>query len=453
MSRPHPSPMTSYWLSYPSELSKHRTTETLPQEVDVAIIGSGYVGAATAHSLLEDEEDRPSVLILEARDACSGATGRNGGHLKPDVYFNAALYENTYGPDVAESLTKFETDQVFEVKRLVEKEEIDCDFELTRGIDVFTDPKVAEPTVKAYRRMKERGYKFPADLHFVSDPKKAERVSGVRGALCCYSYTAGTVWPYKLVSHLLRRCLSWGANLQTNTSVVSLGRSGSGWVVKTARGDVRAKKVVVAANAYTSSLLPEFAEKITPARGVACRIAVPEAGEQPPTLNNSYSIRYGPQEYDYLISRTDGSIVVGGAKQAVLLDDKYWRDNVDDSSLIPGAEKYFEGYMQRLFHGWEDSGAKVTDIWTGVMGYSADLMPWVGEVPGREGVFVVAGFTGHGMPRILGCSRAVAGLVSGKVKGVGEMDVPKPYHITEKRFRENRNVAREYMAGERPKLQ
>jgi len=211
--------------------------------------------------------------------------------------------------------------------------------------------------------------------------------------------------------------------------------------------------VVVAANAYLPALLPEFDGKITPARGVCCRIAVPpEQGKRAPHNNNTYSIRYGPQEYDYLITRTDGSIVVGGAKQKVLLDDAYWQNNTDDSRLIPGAEEYFDGYMQRMFHGWEDSGAKVTDIWTGVMGYSADLLPWVGEVPGRHGIYVSAGFTGHGMPRILGCSAAIASLVRGDAEDVGQTPIPQQYWLTKDRLDADRNIARDYMAGDRPKL-
>ena len=457
MPLPHSEPMPSYWLSYASDLAKHRTTETLPKDADVVIIGSGYAGAATAYHMREkDDSKRPSVVILEARDICSGATARNGGHVKPDVYFNAVLSEKMFGPQMAEQLTKFETQQVFDVKRLVEKEQIDCDFELTRAVDVFVDPRVAEPTITAYKQMRARGYRFSEDLHFIANPKKAEQVSGVKGALAAFTFTAGTLWSYKLVSHLLRRFLERGGNLQANTPVTKISDSGAGdgdWIVATPRGEIRAKKVVLATNAYLSTLLPEFQDKITPARGVACRIAVPEDSKKPaPHLNNSYSIRYGPQEYDYLISRTDGSIVVGGAKQIVLCDESYWHNNVDDSELIPGAEEYFTEYMQRMFRGWEDSDAKITDIWTGVMGYSSDLVPWVGEVPGKPGIYVNAGFTGHGMPRILGCSEALAALVRGDVRSLEDTHLPAPYWITEQRLRAKKSITREYMSGTRPSL-
>ncbi|KAK7894945.1 hypothetical protein LTR67_005684 [Exophiala xenobiotica] len=546
MPLPHRSPMSSYWLSshaYPPEpdLSTHRTTPELPAEVDVAIIGSGFSGAATAYYILKGEEQSsssyasasasasspssgsginsssggsdttpttpspppppPSVLILEAREACSGATGRNGGHVKPDLYFNAALYSKHYGARMAAELTEFETRQVFDIKKLVEQERIECDFELTRTIDVYTDERVAGPVVEGYMRMKEsEGYEFAEDLHFIPGERgRAEQVSGVKGALCAFSYTAASLWPWKLVMGLLGRVVGMGGNLQTNTVVLGVereemqkekqeqegegdGDGGGRWVLRTERGNVRAKTVVVTTNAYTGQLLNEFEGKITPARGVACRIATSTSGKHegerdgvgvgvgagegvrlvrpPPHLNNTYSIRFGPQEYDYLISRTDGSIVVGGAKQAVLLDDNYWRDNTDDSQLIPGAREYFTGYMQRHFHGWEGTDAQITHIWTGVMGYSADLMPWVGEVPDRKGVFVSAGFTGHGMPRILGCAEAVAALVRGRVRvrghgqgkdGMQGTKVPRPYWVTKERLEEKRDISREYMAGGRAK--
>ncbi|KAK5560148.1 hypothetical protein LTR46_001898 [Exophiala xenobiotica] len=536
MPLPHRSPMSSYWLSshaYPPEtdLSTHRTTLELPAEVDVAIIGSGFSGAATAYYILKGEEQSsssasspssgsginsssggsdttpttpspppppppPSVLILEARESCSGATGRNGGHVKPDLYFNAALYSKHYGARMAAELTEFETRQVFDIKKLVEQERIECDFELTRTIDVYTDERVAGPVVEAYMRMKEsEGYEFAQDLHFIPGERgRAEQVSGVKGALCAFSYTAASLWPWKLVMGLLGRVVGMGGNLQTNTVVLGVEREGEGdgagrWVLRTERGEVRAKTLVVTTNAYTGTLLKEFEGKITPARGVACRIATSTSGKHegdgdgedvgavegvgdgkdvgvrlvrpPPHLNNTYSMRFGPQEYDYLISRTDGSIVVGGAKQAVLLDDSYWRDNTDDSQLIPGAREYFTGYMQRHFHGWEGTDAQITDIWTGIMGYSADLMPWVGEVPNRKGVFVSAGFTGHGMPRILGCAEAVAGLVRDRMRGHGQgkdgmqgmqgTKVPRPYWVTKERLEEKRDISREYMAGGRAK--
>jgi hypothetical protein len=76
-------------------------------------------------------------------------------------------------------------------------------------------------------------------------------------------------------------------------------------------------------------------------------------------------LRHNDWEYDYLISREDGSIVVGGAKRDFYRDLNTWFDNSDDSTLIESAKGYFDGYMQRTFKGWDDSLASVDKIWTG----------------------------------------------------------------------------------------
>ena len=75
---PHPTSTLPFWRTQPDELDIHRTTEELPTKCDVLIIGAGYAGASTAYHVFKDNASPPSVVILEARQACSGATGRNG---------------------------------------------------------------------------------------------------------------------------------------------------------------------------------------------------------------------------------------------------------------------------------------------------------------------------------------------------------------------------------------
>jgi len=90
MAPKHPSPgpfptghsTTSFWRSSTKPIDKHRSTESLPSTANVVIIGAGYAGSAIARHLIEESERHnrpiPSIVILEAREACSGATGRNG---------------------------------------------------------------------------------------------------------------------------------------------------------------------------------------------------------------------------------------------------------------------------------------------------------------------------------------------------------------------------------------
>lgn len=193
-----------------------------------------------------------------------------------------------------------------------------------------------------------------------------EQISGVKGAKGCFSYTAGHVWPYKLVLHLLGLAISQGVNLQTHTPVeqVSATPDSRGyWTVTTPRGNILTKVIVYASNAYTSSILPEYKNAIIPVRGVCSRIVTPTG--KSPLLSNSYIIRFNSSDYDYLIPRSDGSIVVGGARSAYANDLRNWFDVADDSKVLEPTKRYFDGYMQRHFHNWEDSNAYTDRVWTG----------------------------------------------------------------------------------------
>jgi hypothetical protein len=78
---PLPHPTKSSWLIPPDPLHNHRSSKSLPVDVlDVVIIGSGFSGTSVAWHLLHDQPSTPNlkILMLEARDVCSGATGRNG---------------------------------------------------------------------------------------------------------------------------------------------------------------------------------------------------------------------------------------------------------------------------------------------------------------------------------------------------------------------------------------
>ena len=77
----------SYWLQQVrcDALLDHHTTDELPQEADTVIIGSGITGTLVAKHHLETFPGK-KVVILEAREFCSGATGRNAGHCKPDQW-------------------------------------------------------------------------------------------------------------------------------------------------------------------------------------------------------------------------------------------------------------------------------------------------------------------------------------------------------------------------------
>ncbi|RDW72918.1 FAD dependent oxidoreductase superfamily protein-2 [Coleophoma cylindrospora] len=430
---PGPKSTFPFWRTELHSLDEHRTTEELPNKIDVLIIGAGYAGITTAYHLLEGKNSPPSIAIFEARQICSGATGRNGGHLRPSVSDENVIQQ--HGLEAAAEVALFEMAHVQAIKDLVEKEQIDCDLSIARANHVVLDKEYAAAVGQLLNLLQQSRREFLQDWEYIEGPK-AEEVSGVKGAQGCFSLSAGQLWPYKLFTHLLEIVVAKGVNLQTNTPVSSVAKAQDlegYWQVQTPRGVTRAKKLVFATNGYTSAILPQYTGIIYPVRGICTRIKTPE--DQPaPKLSHTYCINFG-QGWDYLIQRGDGSIVVGGGKSSYLADRFQWCNNVDDGSLIEPARSYFDGYMQRNFMGWEQSGAYVDQIWTGIQGYTSDSLPHFGSVPGVVDQFVAAGFNGHGMPVIFLATKGIAKMIL-EGKSFEETGVPKIFKTTNERLRQ-----------------
>lgn len=251
-------------------------------------------------------------------------------------------------------------------------------------------------------------------------------------------FTAGTLWPFKFVMHLLQELLeSKFVNLQTHTPVHSVQSDKTGgFFADTPRGQVHTRKVIYANNAYVSGTLPEYAKNIIPCKGICCRIAVPD-GIMPPLLNDSYINRTNNHTLSYLVPQPDGSIVVGGAAAKFKPFREQWYDNVDNTCLIDAAKEYYDNYMQRTYRGWEDTGAKVNTIWTGVMGYSYDSNSHIGQVPSKDGEFIIAGFNDHGIPVIWLAAQELARMVSQEIS-FEETKIPRLFKTSAQRINQEK---------------
>ena len=71
------------------------------------IIGSGITAASAARTLLS-LSPKLKIIVLEARELCSGATGRNGGHIKTVPYEEFADLREELGDAAAEMVTRFQ---------------------------------------------------------------------------------------------------------------------------------------------------------------------------------------------------------------------------------------------------------------------------------------------------------------------------------------------------------
>lgn len=176
----------SFWRADLHELDGHRSTEQLPDQSDIVIIGAGYAGVATAYHLLE-AGSKASITLVEARGGCSGATGRNGGHLRPDLYGHIPTHIDRHGLKAGVEIAEFEAAHVTAIKNVVAKENIDCDLVITRSTDVWCNQDAAEKAKATYDKMVAYGLKHMDDVHFVMG-KDAEGVSILRADIEALTY-------------------------------------------------------------------------------------------------------------------------------------------------------------------------------------------------------------------------------------------------------------------------
>lgn len=209
---PNATSTTPYWRTQPHSLDEFCSSSTVPDFVDVAIVGGGIAGASTAYHLLIGPDGSPypsppSIAIFEARQACSGATGRNGGHTKLGPVYLAGCNKK-HGPAATLHLALFVRKLLREMRACAESIVVDdttkdgtshtntpgrtlaeeCEMLATKSWDVFLDETQAIETERewkeAVRGMKEVAKKEgrEQDLDWLGDVQflrkgSAEQVS------------------------------------------------------------------------------------------------------------------------------------------------------------------------------------------------------------------------------------------------------------------------------------
>ena len=90
-----------------------------------------------------------------------------------------------------------------------------------------------------------------------------------------------------------------------------------------------------------------------------------------------------------------------------------------DEGVVAAATAFIPSHFELGHPDQPHQPLTIEHAWTGIIGWSCDNLPWVGEMPRRPGVFVCAGFNGHGMTQTLSCGEAVAAMVVGEAPPPG----------------------------------
>ncbi|KAF2199067.1 FAD dependent oxidoreductase-like protein [Delitschia confertaspora ATCC 74209] len=458
---PVPNPTPSYWHIPKSPLSNHLHADLLPPTADFVIIGSGITGTLLAYNLLNALPDS-NIVMLEAREVCSGATGRNGGHTKAASYREYLAHKEVLGKEEALRIARLEYQNILETHRLAEKENVNEGSYLCRTVDVVYDEKTFREGKKAIEALradataeekKEDGMAWyrvysaeeAQEKFFVSGKNQNPEVEGDEKLVGAFEYLAGRAVPYRIVTGILQSCIKRGLKLFTNTmvtKVTSVSRESTPLnAVWAPTGAIMTPNLIFATNGYTAHLLPEMQSLIVPLRGQMTMQLPGSSSTLPTPLPTTYSFIY-KSGYEYMIARPSeqGSdkqqhVLIGGGLCRLPEGGANEYGTCDDGVLNDDISKYLGGTCSGYF-GKESWGeGMVKNEWTGIMGATADGRPFVGRMPEREGVWICAGFNGHGMVLCLKSAEALVHMIRGTHPDAIEW-FPKSFLMAKDRLRD-----------------
>ncbi|KAG6856520.1 hypothetical protein H0H87_003608 [Tephrocybe sp. NHM501043] len=380
---PVPNSTHSFWINTPgaNPLAKIGSKGELTDDADVCIIGSGITGVSAAYHLAKalrtQEIGQVRAVILDARDFCSGATGRNGGHLTPVHFNHFTEKDQRYGREQAKKVYSLEHYTTSELVRIIKEHKWQDAVDLVSSahVGLLMTKSEIENAKHDFAAARAAGIDL-SNVEWLS----ADDVQATYGtSFPAFTHPGNNVWPLKLITHLFKLTqaldpLKFNLTLHTNTPVTSilLASGARRWSLSTPRGSIGCSYVLHATNGYASYLLPHLdgPDGIVPTRGqvMTMRATVP-------AVNVTKASWGGHSGFEYWFPRpvdNPGSdhplVILGGGRD--VSGPKFESGVVDDSWVNEKVGKALREFLPKMYPGMYEEGREPEMEWTGIMGYT-----------------------------------------------------------------------------------
>jgi glycine/D-amino acid oxidase-like deaminating enzyme len=346
------------------------------------VIGGGVTGCTCALALAEGGL---RVRLYEARSVARGATGRNGGFALPGGAMRYDVARESLGRETARAYWRLTEHYLDRLEGLAGDA-------LSRpgSLRLAADDEELEQLRLEHAALQEDGFEAEWLPWEALAPRIRERfLSGI------FRPHDGSLQPARFGLRLAARAVEAGVEICEGTRVESLE-------------ELSAPQVVLATDGSGRGLLPELDEVIWPTRGqVVATEPWPERLFACP-----HCARNG---FDYWQQVPDGRIVLGGFRDSSILAEL-----TDVEETTPTIQEALDAFLVELL----GEMPAVAYRWAGIFGLTQDFLPLVGRIPGRDGVWVAAGYSGHG--NVLGfmCGELVAQAILGRPHPILELFDP-----------------------------
>ena len=393
------SPLWTDQFSRPNNII---TSDSPSAETDIAIVGSGYTGLCAARIL---KKNGASVTVLDRNTIGWGASSRNGGMATPGLKQGIQKIHKIYGEKLAHEFWKISVDAIDLIDEIVTEHSIDCDWERNGHASLATKPSHA-PRLKEYGSWLEKEfghYQKYIPKHQIQDEIGSNTYYGA-----LTDEISGGLHPSKYVFGLASAVSNLGVQLCENTAVTKIENNDSNnFKLITSKGDINAKKVIIATNGYTDRLVPKLKPLIFPV-GSYIVVTEPLTNELQNIINPKRRMYYDSKWFlNYFRLTPDGRMLWGGR------NDLSTDLDLDDSAKRLSKELY------TVFPELKD--IPITHTWTGKLGITFDLMPHIGKT---NGIYYAFGYGGHGLSIATYLGTEIGLMLAGKKDRSPFMEIP-----------------------------
>ena len=367
-------------------------------EADVAIVGGGFSGVATA---VELSERGYKVVLLESNRIGWGASGRNGGQIIGGYGQNPGAFRSTIGSEGVDIVEGMGVECVDIIKQRIEKYNIDCD--LKWG---YCEVGLKKRHLKSYQQWAEDD---PA-MRLLDQDQIKEYVNSELYLGGYYREDWGHIQPLNLCIGEAKVAQSLGANIFENSQVTNI-TYGDNPVVTTQKGSVKAGHVILCGNAYMGKLVPYLDARVLPA--TSCIIGTePLSDEQlQQTMVRDVAVCDSRTALDYYRLSADKRLLFGGLSNYTGLEPA-------------NAEAVMRNKMAKVFPSLKN--VKIDYSWSGRMGISVRRMPQIGRLK-NSNILYASGYSGHGVAPTHMTGRLLAEAVDGNTHRFDIMN--KMFHL------------------------
>lgn len=340
----------------------------IEEEFDVAVVGAGIVGASAAYWL---GKRRGLATVVVDADRKGGSTVRSAGFVLrgTGAHYNQAVRK--YGREVAAWILRMNEESLRTLGEVVRGRESSLGYRKCGSYLLACSLEELQDLEESATLMREDLF----ELEFLpGDPLDR----GFYGAI--HNPDDACVSPGALVDLLL--ALS-GATVYDGEEVFRIESSNNRVTIHTPGRVIRASRVLVLLNAFLPSLVPQLSSMLDIVRGQALVT-------RPLKETVVDKLCYANYGFEYFRQLTDGRFLLGGCREAFTDEERGYGDFV--TTTIQTA---LNSYMRDRFP--EIAGSVVDYRWSGLMAFTRDGLPLIGEIDDRPGVFFATGCNGHGL--------------------------------------------------------